>query len=292
MKRKNRKILSTLAKIGVSILLLWLVYSKISFFTIWKTIQKIDFLYFTVAIFFYILSQIVSSQRLLKYFYNLSFFISVKSNFLLYLIGMFYNFFIPGGIGGDAYKVYLLNQQFRWKAKQLGAAVLADRVSGLIAICCWITLLSLGVEYTKTEIGVFIPVVILLFGIYLSKQITNKLFPSFQNIFYSSLLYSLIIQGLQLVSVYFILKSLHQNNYFTEYFILFLTSSILSVFSFSGIGIREFVFLRFAIWFSVDAEIAVSVGFIFTIITFIIALPGLFPILFTSKKMTLKNEIP
>jgi glycosyltransferase 2 family protein len=33
----------------------------------------------------------------------------------LYLLGIYYNLFLPGGIGGDGYKIYLLKQKIKIK---------------------------------------------------------------------------------------------------------------------------------------------------------------------------------
>lgn len=289
MRKALKKTLSTALKIGVSFLLLWLVYSKISFATIWETIKQIKTTYFLLALVFYALSQLLSAQRLLLCFYQMDFRISAQSNRLLYLIGMFYNFFVPGGIGGDAYKVYLLNKQFQWKLKSLGAVVLADRASGLVAICCWIALLTIGVSALFPYYSFIWLPLLLVFGIFLGKWIFSKIFPSFKRQYFKLLLYSFAIQGLQLCAVYFILLSLHQSGQFIAYFILFFVSSLLSVFSFSGIGVREFVFLKFSPVFDFNPEISVAIGLIFTIVSLFVSLPGIFPILFTKKQLFLEK---
>lgn len=290
MNKVIKKIVSTSLKIGISVLLLWLVYSKISFRQIVETIQQINVYYFITAILFYALSQILSAKRLLLCFYEMQYPLSKQSNYLLYLIGMFYNFFVPGGIGGDAYKVYLLNKQFHWKVKKIGAVVLADRAAGLIAICCWIVLLSLSVKELMPYYSfIWLPALLIL-GILLGKFLYTKIFPSFTNKYTLLIIYSFVIQGLQLLSVFFILLSLHQSGQFTAYFILFFVSSLLSVFSFSGIGVREFIFLKFSPLFNFIPQISVSVGVIFTLVSLILSFPGIFPILFTKKQMFLAKN--
>ncbi len=290
MAPQIKKTLSTVLKIGISFLLLWLVYSKVSFVSIWKTIRNIDTFYFFLALLFYGFSQLLASQRLLKCFHAMDFSLSAKSNRLLYLMGMFYNFFVPGGIGGDAYKVYLLNKQFKWKLKPLGAAVLADRASGLVAICCWIVVLLISVKALYVYYSFLWLPLLLIVGIFIGNFIFSKIFPSLKTLYFRLLLYSFFIQGLQMGAVFFILLSLQQTTDFIAYFILFFISSLLSIFSFSGIGIREFIFLKFSPLFNFIPQIAVSVGVIFTIVSFFISLPGIFPIFFTNKKMYLKKR--
>lgn len=290
MRKTLKKILSTVFKIGISFLLLWLVYSKVSFAAIWETVRQIRTSYFILALVFYALSQLLSAQRLLLCFHEMGFRLTAKSNRLLYLIGMFYNFFVPGGIGGDAYKVYWLNKQLQWKVKPLGAVVLADRVSGLLAICCWIVLLALGISALVPYYSWFWLPLLLVVGIFTGKVLFSKIFPSFKKKYFKLLTYSFFIQGLQLCTVYFILLSLHQNSHFIAYFSLFFVSSLLSIFSFSGIGVREFVFLKFSPLFNFNPQISVSIGLIFTIVSLWVSLPGIFPILFTKKQMNVEKD--
>ncbi|PVX49913.1 hypothetical protein C7377_1551 [Balneicella halophila] len=291
MNKILKKTFSTSLKISISLVLLWLVYSKISFVLVLETIKETKAIFFIIALVFYALSQLLSAKRLLLCFYQMDFYISPKSNRLLYLVGMFYNFFVPGGIGGDAYKVYLLNKQFRWSIKKLSAVVLADRASGLIAICCWIVLLSMSIKELHTVYSLLWLPLLLIIGVIIGKVLFSKIFPSFTPKYTYLLLYSFIIQGLQLGAVYFILLSLHQHEQFMAYFILFFVSSLLSIFSFSGIGIREFIFLKFSPFFNFEPQISVSVGVIFTIVSLIVSLPGIYPILFTKKKMYLNSNV-
>ncbi|CAN5471985.1 lysylphosphatidylglycerol synthase transmembrane domain-containing protein [soil metagenome] len=54
----------------------------------------------------------------------------------LFLIGMFYNQFMPGGTGGDIIKSYLLLKETPDKKAGALLAVVFDRVIGLIALIC------------------------------------------------------------------------------------------------------------------------------------------------------------
>ena len=52
----------------------------------------------------------------------------------LFLIGMFYNQFLPGGTGGDIIKSYLLLKETPGKKTGALLAVLFDRMIGLVAL--------------------------------------------------------------------------------------------------------------------------------------------------------------
>ena len=57
-----------------------------------------------------------------------------KENIKLYWLGLFYNLFLPGGVGGDGFKVYLLGKYKKSNLKTVIGAILSDRVSGLSII--------------------------------------------------------------------------------------------------------------------------------------------------------------
>jgi len=79
-------------------------------------------------------SKVLSAFRLNYFFRALGLKLSEKFNLKLYYLGMLYNQFLPGGIGGDGYKVYLLNKTYKLPVKGLIAATLLDRISGVVAL--------------------------------------------------------------------------------------------------------------------------------------------------------------
>ncbi|MEN8125619.1 MAG: lysylphosphatidylglycerol synthase transmembrane domain-containing protein [Bacteroidota bacterium] len=274
MKTSKKKLLSTIVKISISVFLLYLVFTKISFGEIWNTIKSVKTHFIVLALLFFILSQWVSAKRLLLFFKEKGFDLSNKSNNILYLIGMFYNFFIPGGIGGDAYKVYVLNKNFKWSLKTLTAAVFVDRFMGLTAIGILISILSFNL-IPSSYLYWLVPIaIIMIIGI--SYFFVKHFFNDFLNIFNKALLFSLLIQLLQVGSVIFIILSLENSTLnFINYIVIFLISSVLSIFSFSGIGIREYVFYEASILLNIDSSIAVSIGVLFSIITAMVSLLGI-----------------
>lgn len=270
--KKLKKIVITLLKIGVSLLLLYLVFRKISFSDAWDRIAASNFLFLVPALITFTVSQLISSQRLLLYFHAENFLINKIDNLKLYLLGMFYNFCIPGGIGGDAYKVYILNKKFGWSVKKLAGSVFSDRLSGLLAIILLIEMLTFLVLNGALKLLIIPAVSITIIAAHL---FCTKYFPGFKRIFYRALLYSLGVQILQLVTIYFILKSFTQIEGVWIYFIVFLISAVLSIISFSGLGVREWLFMKAAQYFTFNAEISVSTAILFSFITAIVALIGI-----------------
>ena len=280
-----KKIATTFFKIAITLVLLYFVFRKVPFSEVWQQILTSRWIYLWLGLLAFIISQELSAKRLLRFFEANGFVFSEKLNRQLYLVGMFYNFFIPGGIGGDAYKVYWLQKNFGWGIKKLSGTVLADRLSGLLAILIWLAVLFCF--YVKVLF-----IVLMLAGVFAGILISHRLFflffPDFKRVFYPAFLLSIGVQGLQILSVFFILKSFSITENFGVYFIVFLVSAILSVLSFSGIGVREWFFMKASQFFDFNLQISVSAALLFSFFT---ALVSLFGIFYQMKGLRKETEI-
>ena len=288
MEKVNlKKLLINFAKIFISIALLYFVFQKIPFREVIVLWAKTNVFYLVIAAILFLASQIISTKRLELYFNANDFHLSFRSNVELYFLGMFYNFFIPGGIGGDAYKVYLLHKNFGWSAKKITSSLFNDRLSGLLAICVLILIFSFNLLEAK-----FFPIlfVLLVVGFFFTYFLTKKLFSTYNKVFFKAFSYSFLVQILQVISFIFLLKSLDVTNNLTIYAVVFFASSVLSLISFAGIGVREMLFLQASKWFSFHPEISVSASLLFTMIT---AFFSLFGVIFQIRKLNLKlTETP
>ncbi|WP_287059719.1 lysylphosphatidylglycerol synthase transmembrane domain-containing protein, partial [Algoriphagus sp.] len=126
--------LKTILKLILTGLALYLVFRKIDTAQLFEILKTIQWIWLVPAVILFVLSKVATAVRLNQYFKNISLQLSEWKNWKLYLIGMFYNLFLPGGIGGDGYKVYLLNKHFKLPVKKLLQAALLDRLGGLVAI--------------------------------------------------------------------------------------------------------------------------------------------------------------
>ena len=105
---------------------------------------------------------VASSWRLLSFFKSIDLRLDPRFNFRLYLLGIFYNLLLPGGIGGDGYKIYLLHKTYKQPAKKVFWAIAFDRLSGLWAI--GLIIVALKVFIPQIEIHMAIPL-----GIFISR---------------------------------------------------------------------------------------------------------------------------
>lgn len=275
MKLKKKQLI-LIFKIIVSVFALYAVYKNISMDELKMTLGESNHVFLFFALILYALSKFVSSFRLNIYFRQLPVYITEKENLRLYLLGMFYNLFLPGGIGGDGYKIYLINKVFDVKLKKATSSVLLDRINGMTAILYILPVSFLFVPVPFTY-KLLVPVVILVgYACYL--LFLKYVFPSFVKSDPRCSLYSLLVQGLQCVAIFSILASLGIKTDYAEYTILFLISSLVSVLpiSIGGIGIRELVFLTGSNFFGLNSTVSVMVSFLFYLINVIVSAIGVY----------------
>lgn len=281
----------TLLKILFSFVLLYFVFTKIQFSEVWEILKGSNFSYLFAALLLFVISKILSAFRLNLYIHQIKIFLTQLSNIKLYLLGMFYNLFLPGGIGGDAYKGYVLKKKYEVKTRSVVSILILDRLNGLLLIFVISCILALFLDENRINsyrilFGIAIALSILVFWIF------NKRFFSFvYPVFWKSLGFSALVQLAQLVSVLFILKALGVQGNTIAYLFIFLISSIVSVLplTIGGIGSREVVFYYGALWLALDENTSVSISMLFFLITALVSLIG---IVYHFKKPELKEIIP
>ena len=225
-------------------------------------------------------SKILSAIRLNYFFRALGLFLSEKFNLKLYYLGMLYNQFLPGGIGGDGYKVYLLNKWHKTSVKLLVAATLLDRVSGVVAL----GFLAFGLGLMGTAKEALTPYGLVLWvGLVMAYPVyyllVHLLFKTFKQVNHITNLQALGVQVLQLLSAFLILQSLGVESSFVDYLTLFLVTSVAASLPISlpgGIGIRELVMVNGAIYLAIDKTDATALATLFFLISLISAIAGLF----------------
>lgn len=287
MNPKLKKSLLTALKIAVSISLMAWVLNKLDWTQIGMMFHKVNIFYFLLSIVFFVLSQLVAVYRFNLFVRNIGIRISFCTNSKLYLLGMFYNFFIPGGIGGDTYKVFLLSKAYKKSLKSLGKIVFLDRFIGLLAIAFGIVFLLMFVEIPFPSYLKWIAVIGGFIGILIILTLTNKFFHTHKKRIHLGFLYSIVSQIFQLICVWCIMKSFNIEGNTLIYLTMFLVSSILSIVSFAGIGIREAVFYYGAHWFNFNEDSSTIIALSFSLMTMAISFFG---IIYVFKEI--KFQIP
>src|SRR5438874_4643749 len=105
------KWLKLLIKIVITAACLWYVSTKIDLRQLTQTFLHANWFFLVAAVILYMISKVIAALRLNIYFKNINIHLSQISNLKLYWLGLFYNLFLPGSIGGDAYKVIFLTKK-------------------------------------------------------------------------------------------------------------------------------------------------------------------------------------
>lgn len=242
-----------------------------------KALAQANGWWLVAALLFFNLSKIVSALRLNLYFSQMKLALSTIDNLKLYYLGMFYNLFLPGGIGGDGYKIWLLHKRYHAPVKRLMMATLLDRVSGFVALVVFACLL-----WPFSRLSLYIPFAWMAPGIALIVSLGfwwghQRFFALFHPVFFQTSLLGAAVQLLQLCCAGMILVALGCDH-LSDYLLLFLISSVLATLPLSvgGIGIRELTLLYGAGILGDKGVEAVLFSLLFFTITALSSLVGLF----------------
>lgn len=289
----SKKALLKLAiKIVVSIGFLTFLMSKLHPETLIGEFKKIKIGYFFVATIFYIFTMYFSTKRW-------AYFIKVKKSFKelfeLYMIGTFFNLFMPGTVGGDAIKAYYLYKGSQKKGDSL-VSVFMERYMGLCGLI-FIAAVGLLAGYKYIAGSFIIPLMLAILISFITASLIVVFFP--YEIFYKKLkgvretiriyltdfrtvthtfMLSLFVQGIGIWVVYLLGLSMDINVSFSTYLIFIPIISVISMvpISFSGVGVREYSFLYLFGVVGVSKEKAVSLSLLWFLVMIITGLIGMF----------------
>jgi len=264
-------------KIGISAVLLYLIFLKIPFSEVSQTLLKAHWGYLGLGTLFFFLSKIIAAFRLQLFWQCIGVQLNHGYNLRLYLLGMFYNLFLPGGIGGDAYKGYVIKKTFQTPTKKIFGALLVDRLSGLLLLCVFSSFLAaIGIHELLSPFRYLfilaVPLGVLVYYIGL-----KKIYPYTLAVFWKTFVYSAGVQLSQLITALCILWALDQTQDIGLYFLVFLISSIVAIIplTIGGIGSRELTFLYGAQWLALDYKTAIAMSLLFFFITASVSLTGM-----------------
>lgn len=283
MSASLKQYLMLFVKILVTGVALYLVYLNISIGLVKQLLLHIQVIWIAAAVCLFALSKVISSVRLHLLLHKNDLGVPPSYNHKLYVLGMLYNFILPSGIGGDAYKVLKIKTDFGYAHLSLAKVIFFDRVSGLTALC--------NLAFLLTNIILAIPYVYAVWAIVLSLNIfyyaflCPYLFPGLLSV--KTELLSWLVQTVQCLCALCILLALNIHDMFVPYLFVFLISSIVSVLpiSIGGLGAREYTFLIASGYFMLEKDAAVCTGLLFYLISLLISLPGIYFIFRPIKKI-------
>ena len=265
-------------KISITLFCFYILYSKIDFSVIGTILLKANYFYILLAVLFFIFSKYISTLRLNLFFEIIRLPISEKLNFKLYLLGMYYNLFLPGGIGGDGYKAYYLRKKFRDSSlKEILKAILFDRLSGLSVLFD----LSIFLLYFLPFYFVFKDIVLVIIIVFIPISfyfLSYLFFKESLKHFFRLFIYSFGVQLTQLASVFFIIISLNIHDKIYELLFVFLLSTITVMIpiTIGGSILRELTFVYFSTYFLYDKNHSITIALLFYLINALVSLLGMY----------------
>lgn len=284
-KKKFWRISKTIVKICITAVALYWVFSKVEAdykeqalerinagsddfpLSFWQFIKQAivtsNPVFLISAFLAYCISILIASSRLNGFFKSVGLELSERYNFKLYLLGLFYNLFLPGGVGGDGYKIYFLRRKFKIKGRRLLSAVFFDRLSGLWALCLITSALVIFIP--RFQIPNEVPIIVVIFGSFIYYIILRRYFTSYSQRFVMAHLKALGVQSMQVGCAILLLYALGFEGKFSPYLLMFLLSSLVAIIPFTvgGLGARELVFVFGANYFELDAHLAVLISLLF-----------------------------
>ena len=271
--------IKSVIKALLTLVALYVVFSKVDLTQVQNIIIKAHLGYLLLALLFFNLSKVLSSIRLNIYFDYIAVNISELYALKLYYIGMFYNLFLPGGIGGDGYKIYLLKKSHDVKVRQLINVTLLDRLSGLIPLLFFAGVLfvfSAFYQHYPWLDALVIMGVLLIFPLFYLLNLL--LFKNYISLFFKTTLIGSMVQLLQLIAAFFIVYAIGYESNLLIFLTLFLLSSVIAVLpiSIGGIGVRELTFVYGLTLLGLEASGGVAFSLIFFLITACSSLLGIF----------------
>jgi hypothetical protein len=285
-----KRLLTTILKFAVTAAALYFVIRKVDVAQVKALYGQASLVMLAGALAAFALSKLISAFRLNLYFRAIGIIMNEKANTRLYLLGMFYNLFLPGGIGGDGYKVYLLQKKYQSGTKKLIGAVLADRISGMVALAvlslAGISLLDAGPGLSVLNFTfILIPFAFLAYYLFI-----RYIYPYFLKINLATFGYGFAVQLLQLICAGLLLLALGETDDHLSYLVIFLVSSVIAVLPISvgGVGVRELTFLYGSQLLNIDMNIAVGISFLFYLVTAVVSLPGIY-FVFRPKALRLSD---
>jgi len=228
------------------------------------------------AVLLFAASKVISALRLQLFFKAERFFLPLIHQLGWYWVGMFYNQLLPGGIGGDGYKVIALHRWTGHPAASLARAVVTDRVNGVVPV---LGLMGLSIAFLwPYALPGWSLAVVTLGGVAATRWLADRLMPQYGPVWFRTLGLSVVVQLLQCLGLWLIVEALGIPNFSVAYLVVFLLSSMVAILplTLGGIGARELVFLLGANLAKLPQDQAVAISLLVYTIQVVISLPGLF----------------
>jgi hypothetical protein len=278
IRNSGNKYAKAFIKLTITILAFIVVLDNIEFRELASAFGGTNLWFLFPALLFFNISKLTSAFRLNHFFSRIGLAIPTIFNFKLYYICMFYSLFLPGGIGGDGYKIFVLQRDYNVKASRVLYAILWDRIIGVAMLIILISVFFVTSSLVESQPLLLYGALALFTFTYPMVWFGIKYFQgNFAGIIIKTAFESLIVQVSQMISYFFILLAFDFKNQYIDYITIFLISSLIAFvpITIGGAGGREVTFLYILRNINLDPSIGILTSMIFFTIAAISSLPGI-----------------
>jgi uncharacterized membrane protein YbhN (UPF0104 family) len=278
-----KKALLTISKIVVAVSVLGLVFYHVDPKQIWSYVKGIHPLQLLLAVVLISMAQMAGAIRMRFILEQSGVHINKRYAIKLGYLGGFFNFLLPGGVGGDAIKIYFLKKNTEHGFLFLLRQLLADRASGLYFLCLLAFALLVWIQpyliWEWLRYVLLIGIIFVTAGYFLS---TKLLLKQTYTASVKAIPYSLFVQMFWVGAVVTLWASIGDGTHGVEYVLLYALAGIASTIPISvgGLGLREMTFLFGAQFLnthaglSINEELGVAISLALYTATVFSVLPG------------------
>ncbi len=248
MRLSEKKRLLFVLQVVVTLAAFGFAFQKVSLGDIWDGILQADPFLLLAAFLLYNASQILSSYRSRVAAKSAGVKLPMRMVTPLYYMGMFYNMFLPGGLGGDTFRVLHLKRYGKLSFFQWARILLMERASGGVAILVILALLAPLQSFVVIRIlhGWWVPLLSLPLFLWLWKLTIRWTYRDLEGAAAKLFFLSFFLQSLQAFMVLLLAHSISATEISVpDLALLFFLSSFFSLLPISvgGAGVREMVFI-------------------------------------------------
>ncbi len=296
-----------LVKIGVTLALLYFLYSKIDWHEFGRILHRANFLWFAAALGTHYATYFWSTERWKIILQNFKIHPPFGKLVKVTFIGGFFNLFLPSMVGGDFFKAYYLARDQKQPFTTTLTSTILDRSAGFLALLVigttFAAVRSVSVQGVPilpsvaalTTMFILANAVVFseslhrwLDGVLRKRGMTRavarldavadglKTLSRNSGALVKSLLISFGVQFMVVLIVWFVALALHTEVPFIYFLIFVPLINVITMFplTINGIGLREGVFYLLFSPVGLSREACISMGLLYYLVVVLTALPG------------------
>lgn len=276
MKRKSA---ISLLKLLCTALALYAVLHVVDIQDVAAHIKKMDIWLLLGALAAFHASQFFATLRFSVYVAQDGIHLPLNTSLALQYAGAMLNLALPGGIGGDGYKVVVLHREYEVSIRRMIQRNVSNRISGFVWLWIAVTVLIPFSNHIHSMLPYAFAGALACFaaGIGLYLAIARRYLAEPASLLLRTSPYSLGVQTSLLLCGTLLLQSLGGTADFVDYLAIFTLGSLAAILPISvgGIGVREFVMLHASSMLGLDGEFAVAFAAVFFLLYLTVVIPGL-----------------